>query len=228
MLVAREFRKEVTSTVLWLLNFGIKLSCFKATPFKLENQLFLNIEQVIPMKETEDFVISMAQKNKDDIANKNELKNRHHVRISFWKSFLEEVNKKNNLFSSISPSKDNWCGIGIGLSGVNCNVVATKKYARAEIYFNRGSQTENKDVFDFTSTMKDEIHEKFGGQLQWERMDEKVSCRIKAQLDGVNMFDEADWPKMIAFLMDSSERMVEAFKNPIKKISTYTKSKVNA
>ena len=165
----------------------------------------------------------MANKVQDEIATQESLKNRHHVRLEFWKSFLNESNKKNNLFSNISPSKDNWCGIGIGMSGVNLNVVATKKYCRAEIYFNRGSQDENKDLFDFTEAMKNEIEKNFGEELVWERMSEKVSCRIKAQLDGVNVFEKEDWPKMIDYMVDVSERMVKAFKNPIKKLNTYAK-----
>jgi len=32
ILIAAKFRKEVTSTVLWLLNFKVRLQCFRATP----------------------------------------------------------------------------------------------------------------------------------------------------------------------------------------------------
>lgn len=62
IIVAANFRKEVTSNVLWLLDFKLRIQCFKATPFALENQLFLTVEQIIPTKDTEDFVISMADK----------------------------------------------------------------------------------------------------------------------------------------------------------------------
>ena len=58
ILVAGSFRKEVTSTVLWLLNYKIKMQCFKATPFALDNQLFLTLEQIIPTKDAEDYTIS--------------------------------------------------------------------------------------------------------------------------------------------------------------------------
>jgi len=35
ILIAAEFRKEVTSTVLWLMNFKVQLQCFRATPFAM-------------------------------------------------------------------------------------------------------------------------------------------------------------------------------------------------
>ena len=42
ILIAAKFRKEVTSTVLWLLNFKVQLQCFRATPYSMGDELFLN------------------------------------------------------------------------------------------------------------------------------------------------------------------------------------------
>ena len=46
ILIAHNFRKEVTSTVLWLLNYKLRIQCFRVVPFQLNDQLLLNIEQV--------------------------------------------------------------------------------------------------------------------------------------------------------------------------------------
>ena len=62
ILVAGEFRKEVTSTVMWLLNFGIKVQCFKVTPYKIEENILLDFDQIIPIKEAEDYIIRVASK----------------------------------------------------------------------------------------------------------------------------------------------------------------------
>jgi len=225
MMVAGSFRKEVTSTVLWLMNFNIRIQCFKVTPFSFEDQLLLNVEQILPVKDTEDFAISMATKAWEEIATQESLKERHHIRFDFWKSYLVESNKKNNLFSNISPSKDNWIGLGIGMSGVNINLTVTKTHCRSEVYFNRGSQSENKEAFDYFAKKKTEIESAFGDSLRWERMDEKIICRIKFQLDEVNVFEKEDWPKMIDFLIDASERMEKTFKKHVKKLNSHLKSK---
>lgn len=225
MMVAGKFRKEVTSTVLWLMNFNIRIQCFKVTPFALGEQLFLNVEQILPVKDAEEFIISMASKAQDEIVAQESSKNRHNVRMEFWQEYLKASNLKNNLWRNISPSKDNWIGIGIGMGGINLNVVVTKTYCRSEIYFNRGDKDENKDLFDFLQKQQSEIESAFGGKLIWERMDEKVSCRIGARLDGVNVFDKEDWGKMVDYLVDVSERMEAAFRNPVKKLNTYAKGK---
>lgn len=225
ILVAANFRKEVTSSVLWLINFKIKLQCFKVTPFELNEQLFLNVEQILPTKDTEDFAISIATKAQEEIQVQETLKNRHHIRLQFWEQFINASNQKNNLFTNNSPSKENWIGKGMGMSGISLNIVASSSYCKSEIIFNRGSKEENKELFDFIYKMKDKIESDFGGELIWERMDENVTCRIKHQLDGVNYFESAEHERMNNFMIDSSVRMEKAFKEPIKKLNNYSKRK---
>ena len=57
ILIAAKFRKEVTSTVLWLLNFKVRLQCFRATPYSMGDELFLSVEQIIPTQDAEDYMI---------------------------------------------------------------------------------------------------------------------------------------------------------------------------
>jgi hypothetical protein len=110
IMIAANFRKEVTSSVLWLMNFKMRIQCFKVTPFALNEQLFLNVEQILPTKDTEDFAISIASKAQEEIEVQETMKNRHLVRLKFWERFLNKCNQKNNLFSNNSPSKESWIG----------------------------------------------------------------------------------------------------------------------
>jgi hypothetical protein len=73
--------------------------------------------------------------------------------------------------------------------------------------------------------MKDSIEANFGNTLEWDRMDDKVTCRIKSELKDVNCFEQDDWDKMIKYLIDSSTRMEKAFKEPIKELNKYIRSK---
>jgi hypothetical protein len=225
ILIAANFRKEVTSTVLWLMNFKIRLQCFKVTPFAFGDELFLNVEQILPTKDTEDFAISIATKAQEEIEVQESLKNRHLVRLKFWEQFINASNQVNQLFLNNSPSKESWIGKGMGMSGVNINLVMSNNYCRSEIIFNRGSKEENKELYDFIYQMRDKIENDFGEKLIWERMDEKVTCRIKAQLDEVSYFEENDWKKMNKFLIDVSVKMERAFKDPIRKLNNYWKNK---
>lgn len=48
--VAANFRKEVTSSVMWLLNSGLKMKCFKVTPYEYGGKVLLDFDQIIPVK----------------------------------------------------------------------------------------------------------------------------------------------------------------------------------
>ena len=66
MMVAANFRKEVTSTALWLLGQGINIQCFKVTPHALGDQLLINIDQIIPTPEAKELMIGINAKEADE------------------------------------------------------------------------------------------------------------------------------------------------------------------
>lgn len=223
MMVAGNFRKEVTSTALWLLNYKLRIQCFKVTPFSLGEQLFMNIEQIIPLKEAVEYSINMADKIQDDISSQEELKTRHFIRLEFWGKILQNLNSKFNLFQNISPSKYNWIGAGSGMRGVAYNFSVSKNYGRCEIYIDRGDKEENKLIFDSLYTDKSELETKFGGSLTWERLDDKRASRIKYENSNLNVFQKEDWTEMIDFMSDGMIRLESAFKDKIKKINNKIK-----
>ncbi len=218
ILIAANFRKEVTSTVLWLLNYKVRIQCFKVTPFENNGNLLLNIEQIIPMRESEEYVISMADKTQENINTQEELKSRHLLRLEFWKEFLKVMNQKSSLYQNVNASKDNWISGRTGISGIHLNMAISNYYARSELYMSRSSAEENKFVFDELAKNKTEIEKQFGENLIWERLDNKKACRVKHQLDNVDYFNKDDWSKMIEFMVDGMLRMEKAFKEPLAKV----------
>ncbi|MBO1928279.1 DUF4268 domain-containing protein [Thiomicrorhabdus sp. 6S2-11] len=156
ILIAAKFRKEVTSTVLWLMNFKLQIQCFRATPFAMGEELFLNIEQIIPTQDAEDYMIGMAEKARDDIDSQTQLKNRHIVRKEFWTQLIQTMNNtQSNLYQNISPGVANWIGAGSGVRGVGFNFAAAKHYGRAELYIDRGNKKENEFIFDQLFSQKE-------------------------------------------------------------------------
>jgi hypothetical protein len=219
MMIAGEFRKEVTSTVLWLLNYGLRLQCYKATPFRLFDQLFLNMEQIIPIKEAEEFVISMANKSREEAGTQEQMKERHIVRRKFWTAYLKEINKTTSLYQNVSPSKDHWISAGSGISGVTFTSVVTGDYIRIELSIHGKTQEENKAIFDALESQKSTIETTFDNPLDWERLPDKRMSRIKFELQGVSVFNEEDWHKMFGFMCQHVPKFEAAFKKPIQQLS---------
>ena len=46
IILVDNYRKEVTSTILWLLDHQVRIQAFKAEPYSFGEDLFLQIEQI--------------------------------------------------------------------------------------------------------------------------------------------------------------------------------------
>jgi hypothetical protein len=219
IMIAAKFQKEVTSSVLWLMNFKMRIQCFIVTPYALNEQLFLNVEQILPIRDTEDFTIRIASKAQEEIEVQETMKNRHLIRLKFWELFINKSKKQNHFISNMSPSKDSWLSKGIGIGGAYIDVCITKNSCRSEFIINIGEQELNKKAFDILyKDYREIVEQNIGVSLNWERMDDKKSSRIRFELLEVSYFNEEDWEKMIDFLLDSSTKLEKEFKKPITKI----------
>ena len=216
ILVAANFRKEVTSTVLWLMNYKLRIQCFKATPFALDEQLFLTLEQIIPTKDTEEFIISMAGKTQDEITTQENLKSRHHIRFDFWTKLLPRLKGKTPIFQNSSPSKDHWLSAGgTNIRHARYSLLITKTYSGVQLEFGRPNKDENKKLFDELLKYKTEIESNFGHSLNWERSDDTISSRIGFYLEGVNIFNQDDWEQMLEFITTNIIKFEAVLRQPL-------------
>jgi hypothetical protein len=83
ILVSGEYRKEVTSTALWLLNNGIDITCFKATPYLFKEDILIDFKQIIPLEDAEEYIIKIASKQKEEVLNQRIKVSRFDIRKSF-------------------------------------------------------------------------------------------------------------------------------------------------
>lgn len=231
--VAANYRKEVTSTALWLLSHGIQVQCFKVTPYSmqlgsLENvteELFLNVEQIIPTPEAKELMISMSAKESDEKKTEVELKNRHKVRLAFWEQTLEAMRDSScNLFDNISATKDHWINAGSGVRSCPFALIFGTKEARVEFSMSRSDTSENKFMFDFLHEKKTEIEVKFGAELEWSRLDEKKASRIqfKKDFDGYN---RDNWSEIIEWLVNNMIKLEQSLKQPLQIVNQALKDR---
>lgn len=223
ILIAAKFRKEVTSTVLWLLNFKIRLQCFRAIPYSMGNDLFLAVEQLIPTHDAEDYMIGMAEKAQDDLESRTELKQRHILRRDFWTELLSQMNARSELFQNISPGVHSYISAGSGIRGVGFNFCVTKSCGRCELYIDRGIKEENEFVFDELVKQRTTIEGTFGSPLVWQRLDEKRACRIKLETPG-SLFEKETWKPTLERMADNMLRLEKAMREPLQQISPKLKA----
>ena len=63
VLISPSFSREITTAVLWLNGLGLDIRCIEVKLYKLQNELYLDMEQVIPLPSAADYQFKMRVKS---------------------------------------------------------------------------------------------------------------------------------------------------------------------
>lgn len=227
MFIAANFRKEVTATVLWLREHGIDARCFRVTPYTFGDELFVDIQPVIPTPEAADFMIGMAEKETEARGAQGEQKNRHKLRRDYWEMTLDALKEAGDtLYQNISPGKDHWLSAGSGLRSCPYALIFAKSEIRVEFTFGRADAVENKWLFDRLIEKKDEIENAFGHEIEWLRLDSKKASRLQfgRPCEGYN---REGWPEYVAWHVEHMQKWERALRGPLAELNQGLKSGEN-
>ena len=98
---------------------------------------------------------------------------------------------------------------GVGIGGASVNICISKVACRTEIYVNTGVRDTNKRIYDFFFSNKNMI-EKELGEMKWERLDDKVTCRI-SQARALSYLQEDEWSEIFDFFIKTTEEFIATF-----------------
>lgn len=215
ILVARKFRPEVTSTVLWLRNKGIDIQCIKIVPYLLDNKIIIDIDKIIPVPEAEQFMIRASIKDSEE---KN-IATAKNINAQYWSKLLEYGKSTGlELYSNRTGSQEQWIGATSGIiSGVIYSLVLLKDKIRAELYIDRKSVEENKKIFDLLNEERELIESKFGGELNWERLDDRKASRISVSTSFIRD-DYDNWNIAIKWHVENIKKLENAMQESLSKI----------
>ena len=227
VLIAANFRKEVTAAVLWLLGHGVRAQCFRVVPYSFGEEVFIDLRQIIPTPEAADFMIGMAAKDSEQKSVEGAQRRSHKLRHAFWTQTLEALRERNvSLFENVSPSKDHWLNCGTGVSGCVYSLIFLKNEVRVELGLQRSDASENKWMFGQLDEVRDEVEHRFGDSFRWLRMEDKKASRIVFSC-GFDGFDESSWPDMVAWLCEHIVRLQRAFSEPLARLNRQLKSGID-
>lgn len=214
ILVAANFRKEVTSTALWLGENNLSVQCFKATPYAVDENLLLDISQIIPPPDVQDYMIGIRKKDEEQKQDKKATTLWHNQCKAFWKETLNVFEEdKASYFQNFKLKKVNSIGIDSGISSCRYYLVFCKTELRVEYYLAKSDAEENKKIYDYIIDNKSDIEIAFGDKLIWERLDSNTPCRISYRL-GVDSENKDNWSKMIEWLAEHFVKLEKSM-NPI-------------
>jgi len=63
ILVASDYDEQTLSAVAWLNSNNVDISCFKLTPYKIGDEIFLNAEKILPLTDYDDYYVNLMDKS---------------------------------------------------------------------------------------------------------------------------------------------------------------------
>lgn len=168
VIVSKEFRPEVTSTVLWLRKFGIDMSCVKLTPYHLgDNRIGLVSSTLIPLPEAEEYIIKSERKESTE----NHITRTQAEYIEFFGRLSGAFSKKMGL-ALIKPRGDGWYQIPTGISGVHFEWVfhgRPRSSFGVELHFERSDKTWSSNFLTKLENLQQEIEQVTGEKVIYQK-----------------------------------------------------------
>ncbi|WP_226704742.1 DUF4268 domain-containing protein [Microbulbifer elongatus] len=212
LFVAANFRREVTSTALWLMEHRIRIQCIKAVPYALGDQLFLNLEQIIPVKEAEEYQISVNEKADAERQERRGIPNRQRVRKQFWSQLFPLLEESGiDLFANVAPSIYPVRKVDVPGEGVRIALQFTQSEVRVKLIFHRKKGLLNYQQFD---------RDAFLAAMPMELREEPTPGKAQRLVAGyrVAAFDEDNWPAINEWLVETLQQFVDAAGPELRKI----------
>jgi hypothetical protein len=216
ILVAADFSKELTTSVMWLNERDLDIRCIRLKPYGDNGRVLIDVQQVIPLPEAVEYQVQIRQKERLERKDRAE---RHVLRKKFWTELLKYAKTQTSLHGNISPGEYTWIATGSGMSGLTWNYVTGMHDGRVELYIDRVNAEENKAIFDRLVQDREKIEKAFGEPLDWQRLEDKRACRIKKETTaGGYRNPEDEWPEVIRWMVGAMIRLEAALGPYVTKI----------
>lgn len=211
VLAAANFSRELTTAVLWLNGQGLDLRCIRMQPYADGNRLLIDVQQVIPLPEAEEYQIRIRAKEQGERVARQEKSTLDMLFAPFWTRLKEHARGRTSLHAGANPRTYYMSqSAKAAVSNLYLNYVVGRGTARVELGIFRPREESNR-VFDQLFAFREEIEGLFGQPLDWQRLDEKNVCRICREFPA-NVRNESEWPALIESLVDAMVRLESALR----------------
>ncbi|SDA11134.1 DUF4268 domain-containing protein [Sphingomonas sp. NFR15] len=145
-----------------------------------------------------------------------ELSDTKALQLAYWTALGNVLAAKGGpLARERKPQPQPWMSYSVGRSGfgINASMSRPKRQVRAELYM---SSPNAKAFFHLLHADKAEIEAELGYAVDWEELPEGRDSRISTPLNGIDLEEQADWPRQHDWLAQRMNEFYRAFVNRIK------------
>lgn len=115
ILVSAEFSKEITSTVLWLNDYGLDIRCVRLKPYNDNGRTLVDIEQVIPLPEASAYQVGVSEKKRKEKSLRIQNRDMTKYDVTAFGNSLSNLPKRTAIFFVVR----NLCNSGVAPEKIN-------------------------------------------------------------------------------------------------------------
>lgn len=202
--IVKEAREEHKSAIEWLNNNMAKEISFfllEIKAYRIGDSLPAPMFKVV--EKPNDFIKSNKSVKDGDLSKTQA------ERLNFWTEFNRVVTENGKPFNVRKATTDHWYDVAIGTSDVRISITLVNKDGTigVELYVR-----DSKDLFDNLYEHKEEIENKLGFNMHWERLDDKKASRIKSYIPGLNFNKQGNYPELMNLVIERVVLMRNVFK----------------
>lgn len=168
IIVSKEYRPEVTASVLWLRTFGIDITCVKLTPYEIDkNTIAFESNILIPLPEAKDYIIQSEKK--ENIEHAKTLSQEEYV--NFYTELIEKL-KIVLPRQYPMPAPRSYYQIPTGISGVHFEWGfhgRPRSSFGVELHFEKGNKEFNKNAIEEIEKLKTELERNLGEKVIFQK-----------------------------------------------------------
>lgn len=202
--IVKEAREEHKSAIEWLNNNMAKEISFfllEIKAYRIGDSLPAPMFKVV--EKPNDFIKSNKSVKDGDLSKTQA------ERLNFWTEFNRVVTENGKPFNVRKATTDHWYDVAIGTSDAHISITLVNKDGTigVELYIR-----DCKDLFDNLYEHKEEIENKLGFNMHWERLDDKKASRIKSYIPGLNFNKQGNYPELMNLVIERVVKVRDVFK----------------
>jgi hypothetical protein len=219
VLVSEGFSKELTTAVLWLRDRDIDIRCIRLRPYVADAKTLVDVQQVIPLPEAQDYMVRIREKEQEERKNRAERWSAEAVQFCFeyWQSVLDAIRPTGILAPEAKPMRKEDMRFRVGWPKFFLKAYFSRRSPKGGVWLDcRGDA----GIAHYNALLahQKEIDEAFGEPLRWEIDEDRGSGSLSLTITGFDANDKSDWPrqhKMFAEKVVRLFRAVQPFVEPL-------------
>lgn len=213
VLVSEGFSKELTTAVLWLRDREIDIRCIRLRPYSAGENTLIDVEQIIPLPEAEDYIVRIREKEQRERRSKAERwsADAQQFCLDYWQGVLDALRPSGILEPDPKPMKKEDMRFKVGWPDFWLKSYFSRREPNMAVWIacrgERGSQH-----YAALEAHKAEIEQTFGAALVWRKDEVREKWSVSYDIEGVDVNDRDDWPRQHRMLADCILRLYRVVK----------------